>query len=282
MLNYKMQFSCSRSLTITDLYPNRNFQKGVLNAGFYEGNLYKSYIYFDLSNLCENFIVNSAVLRLYLKKHISYGKKSNLYIYPLKESFNKCTAFTNQPGISNEFVKFSARDYNRPLDIDITSLFNSNNINYILNNGILLKCDEDKNSLVSFYSNLTDNCKIVPKIFLDYSCDECSQNKKKYVDVKKKSWLLNFSNEVVTQPVNVERLIQGTFFINNLSSNTLKARVEVSFDLNRWIKDQEVDIAQNSNGVLVAQYYGRYYRIVVNSPDNNGKVEIKFVYQVYV
>lgn len=281
MLSQKIQFPCSKSLTITDLYPNKNFEKSVLDIGFYDGKLYKSYIYFNLSDLHEDFVVNSAILRVYLKRHISYGKSNTLYIYPLEQNFNKSTTFDNQPTISNEFVKFTTRDYNKWMDIDITTLF-SHNTNQILSNGMLLKCDKDKNSLVSFYSNLSDNSKFSPKLCLDYSYSEYENSGKRYIEVKKKSWLLNFYNEEITQPVNVERIIQGTFFINNLGSNTLNARVEVSFDSINWVKDQDIDVTQNSIKVLVAQYYGGYYRIVVNSPDNNGEVEIKFVYQVYI
>lgn len=278
MSSQKIQFSCSRSLILTNLHPDRNFKKSILDVGFYNGDLYQSYLYFKSDDSYENYMIISAILRLYVKKQISNGMTNILYIYPLEQKFNRFTTFNNMPEVSNEFIEFNIHDCDKWLDIDITSLFDNND--NILKNGMLLKSNGDANSLVRFYSNLVSNYKIVPKLFLEYYTEN-NFNDGRYVEVRKRVFILDFEGEEVTQPINVERMIQGTFFINNLSTSDLNAKIEVSFDLSTWVGEQEVNVSANSNDVLVAQYYGKYYRVVLSSPGNTASVEIKFIYQVY-
>ena len=46
------------------------------------------------------------------------------------------------------------------------------------------------------------------------------------------------------------------------------------------IKDDEIIVDSNSSGILVAKYYGKYYRVKLQCLEQ-GTVRVNFIYQAY-
>jgi hypothetical protein len=114
---------------------------------------------------------------------------------------------------------------------------------------------------------------------ISYKCFK-DQSNKKVIDVKEKHWTLNFKQTGISPIINVESIIQGTFFIENIGESPLLATVEVSSDSIHWVEDSSKTIEKEETKSLVAKYYGKYYRLLLTS-SCTGIAKIRFIYQVY-
>lgn len=281
MSDEKTQILCTKSLTVTDLYPDGNIQDDTLKVGFDGKNIYRSYLYFDIGNILENSIINFVILRIFIKKIVTCHTPITLYVQALKDEFNKCTTFNNQPEYNKIQIKINVNsDLRGWLDINITNLFcNCSDISE--NKGIIIRSNDWEKSLINFASNLTCNPAIIPRLYMDYSCIHHKSNDK-YINVIEKYWELEISanTETYSPAVNVERIIQGTFFVYNTGSTDVLGTVQVSVDSINWVNDWQDNINANSSNVLIAQYYGKYYRLKLES-SAPVVVQIKFIYQIY-
>ena len=277
-----MKIVCSRSLTISELKPNNNFQTDILKVGAFKGKLYTSYIYFDLDNLPMNAQINYGVLRMYLRNQISRSTSNVLCVYPLKEDFSEMTTFNNQPEYRKEHTKLAISNCASGwIDINVTSMLIRWNENLMDNKGLILQGDKDrnKNSPLSFYSPLVVNYELMPIMCISYKCFK-EQSNKKVIDVKEKHWTLDFKQTGISPIINVKNIIQGTFFIENVGENPLLSTIEVSSDSIHWVEDSYKTIDKEETKSLVAKYYGKYYRLRLASTCT-GIAKVRFIYQVY-
>jgi hypothetical protein len=280
MVNEKVQIICNKNLTVTDLHPQENFEKSTIKCGFDGKNIYRSYMYFDISNVVEDSSVKSIILKLYLKKIVTSHMSSTLYIQTLEEEFGKNTTFENQPQYGNSKIKTRIdRDSEGWINLNVRSLFQGSNKNLKNNYGIILSTDENKESLLSFSSNLDNNYLFFPKLIVSFS-NVNSRRNEGYIEVIEKNWIFKFKKCIKSEAINVQRIIEGSFFVDNVGNEHVLATVEVSADSVHWVVDVEKYIDVCSTEILVAKYYGKYYRITLNCCDI-GKVNIKFVCQVY-
>ncbi|MDD3225244.1 MAG: DNRLRE domain-containing protein [Clostridium sp.] len=275
----KIIVPCIKSMTITNLEPQSNVESPTLIVGYDGENVYRSYLYFDMISIPEEAVVNFAVLQIYLKK-ISMHHVTTFYIQALEDKFDKISTFENQPKCNDKKVEFKIKnDAHGLISINLTSLFYNWNNNSTSNKGIIIKSQEDVKSQIAFVSNFTAHYEDIPKLYINYSLPSCRLNEK-YIAVIEKKFILKFFKETFSPIINVERIIQGTFFIHNIGNDLIKAIVEVSVDSIQWVKDAETVIKVNSTNTLVAKYYGKYYRIRLKC-NNKAKVDAKFIYQIH-
>ncbi|KAA8669665.1 DNRLRE domain-containing protein [Clostridium sp. HV4-5-A1G] len=277
----RVQSICVRSLTITDFKPKSNVINDTLKIGFDGKNIYRSYMYFNIDNIPKDEFVNSAYLYIYLNKIDTEHSRTVFYIQPLQEDFDKYTTFEKQPQYYNRQAKFEInKNFHGPVRVEITDIFNEWNSGYMKNKGIIMKSNERKKSLGSFTSNSICDYEFIPKLIISIPELNHHNNSSETVNVMEKSWNLEFRRIRCSPPINVERIIQGTFFIDNIGNGEVKAAVEVSCDLCSWIKDDEIIVDSNSSGILVAKYYGKYYRVKLQCLEQ-GTVRVNFIYQAY-
>ena len=86
------------------------------------------------------------------------------------------------------------------------------------------------------------------------------------------------NDETFTPPIDVQRIIQGSFFIENCGEESLQATAQVSGDGRSWVDDAQVTVTQGDTGILVAKYYGKYYRLRLNT-QGTGRAAIRFIMQ---
>ena len=147
------------------------------------------------------------------------------------------------------------------------------------NKGIIIKSGEKKKVMGSFISNFIYDYEFIPKLEIHIS--QLSHNNfQGILDVIEKCWDLEFYSVKYSPPINVERIIQGTFFVDNVGNNDIEAAVEVSSDLCNWIEDVKIEVNVNKSEVLIAKYYAKYYRVRFNC-SKYGCVKLRFIYQVY-
>ncbi|AGY76734.1 DNRLRE domain-containing protein [Clostridium autoethanogenum] len=274
----KTQIVCKKCITITNSNSKNDVEDNELKVGFTGKNTYRTYMYFNINDISENIVVDSAELEIYLNKINIPHSKTNFYVYPLKEDFDLDTSFENQPEYYEKQVKFELnKNSHGIIHVDITHIFDQWHDNSIKNKGLVLKSREKHRTLASFSSNLSPNYEGAPKLVVCYSKINHDQ---KIVDVVEKHWELKIFNTALSPTVNVERIINGTFFIENNSDVEIKAVVEVSVDSKHWIEDTEVVVGANKSQVLIAKYYGKYYRVKFNC-SGFASAKLNFICQVY-
>ncbi|MEY7998987.1 DNRLRE domain-containing protein [Clostridium sp. Mt-5] len=276
----KTQIMCMKSLTVTDFKSKGNIEDDILKVGFDGKNIYRSYMYFNIDNIPKNQFVDFVYLYVYLSKIDTEHSKTTFYIQPLQEDFDKYTTFENQPQYCNRQIKFEVnRNSNALMRVDMTHIFNEWNSGHIKNKGIIIKSGEKKKSLGNFASSLIYDYEFIPKLMI--GIPELNHNYfQGIVDIIEKHCKLEFYKIKSSPPISVERIIQGTFFIDNIGNTEVKAIVEVSCDLCNWIKDEGVIVNANSSEILIAKYYGKYYRVRFECLEY-ASVNLKFIYQVY-
>ncbi|MDF2504126.1 DNRLRE domain-containing protein [Clostridium sp.] len=282
MPDEKTQILCTKSLTVTDLCSEGNIEDDNLQVGFDGKNIYRSYMYFDIDKIIENSMINFVILRIFIKKISTCHTPITLYVQTLKDEFNKFTTFDNQPKYDKVQIKIKIdSDLRGWLDIDITNLF-FNCSDSSENKGIIIRSAECEKSLITFASNLACNPAIIPKLYMDYSCMPRNKSSEKCIDVLEKHFVLVCPQQTTSEAINVERIIQGTFFIYNAGPGPDPVTVitETSVDLIHWVIDNQTIVNVNSSDVLFNGYYGKYYRIRLECV-NPSTVDIRFIYQVY-
>lgn len=276
-------FVASRSLTVSSEYPEGNINDEKIKCGFDGQNIFRSYIFFDLSPLPYNAFVTSAKLQLFLiEDYFKYSSK-NLYFYMLQEDFGEYTTYNKQPKYNINYIKTNISYKNfGVIEIPITSFVLKWTNGEVINKGLLVRCEENKKSLVEFGSSKNRIYNYIPKLYINFiqPTNQC-EILHKLVDVKELEYNLYFSDYAQTPAIDVSKLIVGSFFIENTGMREIDAWVEVSFDGVNWIKDTNKKISINSCEILVAKYYGKYYRVILSTNGVSG-AKIKFIYQAYI
>lgn len=270
--------SCSKSLTITTLYPNSNISGTDILIGYNGGNIFRSYLYFDLSGIPFDSTINFAILKLNVQNYISPYNSIALNIYPLVDEFSQTnTTYNNQPSYYSLKVETNY-NFNDVLEIDIKNIVSYWVNDGIKNNGILIKSDEIKQSLIICTSALSSNQTAIPQLVVNYTPNGGS--KETFVTVLEQNLSLEFNQHATSPAINIMRIIQGTFFLYNDSSLPVTATIEVSADSEHWKEEQSTIIDAYDTTVLVAQYYGKFYRLKFESTSYS-KIYINFIYQNY-
>ncbi|EYE89498.1 hypothetical protein Q428_02430 [Fervidicella metallireducens AeB] len=277
------EFLSTKSLTVSSKEPNGKITGQYILAGNDGCNKYRSYLYFDLSNLPCNVKILSAELSLYLVENYCVSKSNSVYIYGLKSDFGIFTSFNKQPLYDeNYIIKEFKGIKSGQLDIGISPLFLKWRRGMIINKGIYIQGREGVKSIAAFGSAYNKNYDLIPKIKVRYLVSSGGTvNMGEFIDVKYWSKTINFFGNYTTEDIiDVSKIVEGTFFIKNTGLKSVTISVEVSGDGEIWVKDTTKILESGNEKVFIPMYYGQFYRLNLQC-DGHGSLEVYFIYQVY-
>lgn len=160
-----------------NFYENRNIFAGSCHESPCSSRIFKSLIYFDISEL-EHLPLSSAYLCLFVKdtnSDTSYYSNNILSIYKNLEPYNASDVTWNSSPINDRPIHFAieSSEVGKYVKINITPIVNSwlkNNDNY----GISLEANNYYSSLFKFASI---NSKNPPLLFTQYEVENYKYNK---------------------------------------------------------------------------------------------------------
>ncbi len=110
------------------------------------------------------------------------------------------------------------------------------------------------------------------------SCGRCAGGSG--VRVESQVWDIEFEGEDSSVVRRVDRIKEGTFFVTNSGGDDMLTTVETSSDASCWAYDTQKSITPGETQAIVAKFYGRYYRLMLNAP-GAGKASVEFIGQYY-
>lgn len=158
-----------KSITITDKFPTKNINRGIMsigNDGFFN---YISYLFFDLSSIPNDISIAYAELVLF-KVDKFYNDYNKLFgIYSINEYFSTYTTFKNYPKINPKLKKdFYPLISRVAVTVPITPFVRLWLKDYHVNTSLML-CGKNKNSLVHFGSARCPQKYLIPFIKVTFN-----------------------------------------------------------------------------------------------------------------
>ncbi len=182
----KICFTPDKDAYISEYYPNQNFgERYYLFSNQFRGcnDEYRSLVKFDLcQNDClmippNSFIVN-ACLRLWVyRNEVPACQTTDLCAYPVVQNWEELgVTWNKQPnfdGGCSYCTCVSPGCVNYWLEIDLTDLVQDWYQGHVVNDGILLKCDEPFDSVLGFYSREYEDSTYWPRLCVTYGVKCC-------------------------------------------------------------------------------------------------------------
>jgi hypothetical protein len=209
----------SKSLTLTDKIPNGNIQDYKIIVGYDNEFEYHSLLYFNISSLPNNIIVDNAKLTLFKCDGFHNDKSVEFIIYPIYDHFSIYTTYFRIPSVDKfSGTKFYPLTSKSTVTIDITHIVSSWSKNASSNKGIIIS-NLWNNSIASFGSALAKKQQIVPFIIITYKHNDTAvhtKNKKSHYnhDFHLSVQIANSCNPVISpvpsNPSLTEIIVTGT------------------------------------------------------------------------
>lgn len=159
----------TKSLTVTDRFPNGNINKDTIVIGSDGKYNFISYLFFDVSSIPSNVSVSKAELVLFKINNFYNDSKKEFSIYPLIDYFSDYTTFNNCPNVDTKIKKkFNPLTSKVAVIVDLTkfvSLWVNNKQN---NTGIAL-FDKKNSIFAEFGSAISKNNYLIPFINVSIS-----------------------------------------------------------------------------------------------------------------
>ena len=92
--------SASKSLTVTNKFPNENIKSDFIKVGYEQNFKYISYLFFDISSIPSNTKILSAELTLFKTNNFYEDYCKKFVICQLEDYFSSYTTFNNRPQIN--------------------------------------------------------------------------------------------------------------------------------------------------------------------------------------
>lgn len=158
----------SKSVTITNKLPDSNINGDTIIVGTDGISSYFSYLFFDLSSLPSNIIINYAELTLFKTDNFYHDVTKVFGIYPC-DYFSTYTTFKNHPKKDPFSVKyFYPITCNVVVNIPLTS-FVSGWINNPKRNTCIHLFAKSKNTLASFGSAISKDSYLIPFLKVSFT-----------------------------------------------------------------------------------------------------------------
>jgi hypothetical protein len=275
-----LKINCLKSFSVIEFDYEVKVTDKFLVAGNIHEEIYHGLLFFDINQIPNDAIINSAVLKINIKKSDINGIKSAIYFKPLScdYSFIKTNDnVSNYPCPMNS-LKLN-KDFHGCLAINILDIIKNWHSNKMKNYGLLISADRNPKTLFTLSDLNDDTCPMEPHLLIGYG-NNCSEYIKKSIEVHQHFWKFEVCKTEKSPPINVELIKQGSFYINNKGTNVITAVVETGIDLLHWVKEAEININEGETKILVAKYYSKFYRIKFSSTGFS-KAEVKFIGQFY-
>jgi hypothetical protein len=159
-----------KSLTVTNKYPDKSLNEGVITVGCDDKYKYYSYLFFDISSIPCNVIISNAELVLFKVDKFYNDNSKKISISPLQEYFSTYTTYNNPPNYDHyTIINFYPLTSKISVTINITTIISSwvKNKPNSKNKGIILY-GKNKDAIINFGSVKSDDNYLVPFIIVNY------------------------------------------------------------------------------------------------------------------
>lgn len=175
-----MIIPASKSLTVTNKFPDQNINKDIIIAGRDEIYNYFSYLFFDISSLPSNVSISYAELVLFKTDNFYDDVRKTFGICPLRDYFSIYTTYNRHPKINDNILKiFYPFTSKVSVTVVLTSLVSSWVRDSSQNTGIMI-FGENKNTLAKFGSSINDNSYLIPFLKVCFIPAACKMTCNKY------------------------------------------------------------------------------------------------------
>lgn len=234
--------------------------------------IFIGFIYIDLGELPLDTVLDSAKLRIFVKKAEIEKQSDTLYFQPLirdLRTFGIIQSINQQDELSISIPK----DYYGWLEIDMSYIVENWCKKTSKNYGLIIRIEKLSKSRITFSNSLKER-----EMVLEMS-EECLQAENE-VQIIQKFWKFTFYRTEISPPINISLIKQSTFFVTNQGKRHVGVSIETSTDLFHWVTDSRKVVEVDDTIAIVAKYYGKYYRIKFYS-NGYGKVKVIFIGQLY-
>lgn len=159
----------SKSLTISNKFPNKNINNETISVGNDGRYYYHSYLFFDTTAIPDNILIHSAKIVLFKIEDFHNHNNVIFSLYPLLDYFSTFTTYTNHPRVNTNFKNtFSPFTSNIYVEIDITDIVIMWSSNTLINKGLFLVGDFTVPYLTSFGSALNKDNYLTPFLRISF------------------------------------------------------------------------------------------------------------------
>ena len=164
----------TKSLTVSNKYPDGNLNESSIIVGNDEMYNYISYLFFDISAIPSNVSIRSAELVLFKMNDFYNDSMNEFTIYPLRDYFSSYTTFNNRPRV----IKTIKREFypiitNVAVTVNLTYFVASWLKNELTNTGISI-ITKNRNIMAEFGSSISTDTYLVPfiKVIINNECNK--------------------------------------------------------------------------------------------------------------
>lgn len=220
---------------ISEWYPQDKFGSSIaLFISQYQqlGDNYRSLIKFDLTEIPSSYTIEEAVLELSIYRNESQTK-TNIFIYQLLEDWQEdLVTWHNSPPINMttySTITIEKEPFAKKVFLDLTALVNSWYRGEVPNYGLLLKGEEQINSLIAFYSRNYSNKAFQPILHISYKeNNEMIEKEELFIPEYPPYAPLDAST-----PIPLWGKRQATFLVKNASNScNVEALIQISYSDN--------------------------------------------------
>ncbi|WMJ81128.1 DNRLRE domain-containing protein [Clostridium sp. MB40-C1] len=229
--------NCSSNAYVSASNPTTHYpDTGTLYCGRYTNaqDIYRSLLKFNMLPLPVNCIINSAYLKLYIKRNDVPNLTKPTKLYKLLNDFDENTvSYSTVPSFDPTPLATLniTSQLNTYIQWDITSILSQWKLFPQQNFGLLVEGLENQYSLTTFGSRMHSSPNTQPVIEVNY---ELTQDIVAY-DEETLEFLGD--NESITSMVIPLGPNVATFGIKNEGPGTVSAVIEISNDMNTWINN---------------------------------------------
>lgn len=264
-----------KSITITDKFPTKNINRGIMsigNDGFFN---YISYLFFDLSSIPNDISIAYAELVLF-KVDKFYNDYNKLFgIYSINEYFSTYTTFKNYPKINPKLKKdFYPLISRVAVAVPITPFVRLWLKDYHVNTSLML-CGKSKNSLVHFGSAICPQKYLIPFIKVTFNKYEDSkmpfkekaikritlQKAKKQKNHERKKTLTSLGDSI-----NSYNDFTNNSYINNQANHKQEKIIESPLIPNLNNSSLSTNVNSETFTNSISGLINIFYSLITNSP----------------
>lgn len=167
-----------KSLTVTNKYPDKSLNEGIITVGSDGKYNYYSYLFFDISSIPCDVVVSSAELVLFKTDKFYNNTNKKVSISPLRDYFSTYTTYNNAPDYDHyTTINFYPLTSKVAVTVNVTTIISSWVKSKPNNKGIILY-GKNKDVLVNFGSVKSEDNYLTPFLKINYehlSADRCKR-----------------------------------------------------------------------------------------------------------
>lgn len=274
----------SKSLTVTDRYPDTGIDANTIKVGYDRKYAYYSYLFFDISSIPTNAAVQNAELVLFKIDNFYEDRDMDFYIYPLYDYFSPFTDYNNRPSINRRMKKtFYPITAKAAVTVDLTEIVSMWVENELPAAGIAL-LKKDNACCAGFGSSSCINSCLSPFIRVIFTQCACNKGCEKQYNNCNQNCVQNFYINCIPISCSSKPTIRKVRVIGTVGPRSkyvavidVKVTREHSKDTNDYYAADEYDNSLSDNPLSI----DKTYDIVIYPHENEGDTEEVNLYGSY-